>query len=49
LLPDSFKPIFDMMEQYGFLILILLIMTGITSYIMSPFFQILFYLLFNFN
>ncbi len=47
-LPDSFRPLFDMMEQYGFLILLILIMTGITGVIMSPFFQILFYLLFNF-
>jgi Zn-dependent protease len=47
LLPDSFQPIFDMMEQYGFLILLLLIMSGITGKIMSPFFEILFYFLFN--
>ena len=45
-LPDSFRPVFDMMEQYGFLILLILIMTGITGLIMSPFFQLLYYLLF---
>lgn len=46
-LPDSYRPIFDMMEQYGFLILLVLIMTGITRLIMAPFFQLLIYLLFS--
>jgi Zn-dependent protease len=48
-LPDSYRPIFDMMEQYGFLILLILIMTRVTSYIMMPFFKILIFFLFNFN
>lgn len=48
-LPDSYRPVFDMMEQYGFLILLILIMTHVTSYIMMPFFKILIFFLFNFN
>jgi len=48
-LPASFMPVFEMMEQYGFLILLVLIMTGITGLIMAPFFQILIFFLFRFN
>jgi Zn-dependent protease len=39
-------PIFAMLEQYGFMLLLIMMMTGIASYIMMPFFKLLFILLF---
>ena len=44
-LPASFQPFFDMMEQFGFLILMALIYFGIISLIMRPVFRIVEYLL----
>ncbi len=44
-LPASFKPFFDLMEQFGFLILMALIYFGIVSFIMRPVFQLVQYLL----
>jgi len=46
-LPASFQPFFDMMEQYGFLILMALIYFGIVRLIMMPVFAIVNYLLFT--
>lgn len=46
-LPASFQPIFDMLEQYGFLILIVLVYMGIVGAIMYPFNLIVDYLLFT--
>lgn len=48
-IPYSMRGVMEMLEQYGFLILIVLMMTGITSLIMYPFFLVLQILLFNFN
>ena len=36
LLPSSFEPIFDMLETYGFLILILLGQMGIITFLVTP-------------
>ncbi len=44
-LPASFQPFFDMMEQYGFIILMALIYFGIVRLIMTPVFAIVNYLL----
>jgi Zn-dependent protease len=44
-LPASFQPIFDLMEQYGFIILMALIYFGIVSLIMTPVFALVNYLL----
>lgn len=44
-LPPSFQPFFDMMEQFGFLILMALIYFGVISVIMMPFFALVRYLL----
>jgi len=44
-LPASFQPFFDLMEQYGFIILMALIYFGLVSLIMSPVFRIVQYLL----
>lgn len=46
-LPASFQPMFDMLEQYGFLILIVLVYMGIVGAIMYPFNLIVDYLLFT--
>lgn len=46
-LPASFQPFFDMMEQFGFLILMALIYFGIIRIIMMPVFAIVNYLLFT--
>jgi Zn-dependent protease len=43
------SPIFAMLEQYGFMILMVLMFTGITGYIMAPFFSLLFFLLLGLN
>ena len=44
-LPARFQPILDMMEQYGFLILMALIYFGLIRLIMSPFITLVYYLL----
>ena len=44
-LPASFQPFFDMMEQFGFLILMALIYFGVISVIMIPVFAVVNYLL----
>ena len=44
-LPPSFQPFFDMMEQFGFLILMALIYFGLISLIMRPVFRVVEYLL----
>jgi Zn-dependent protease len=46
-LPESFQPVFEMLEQYGFLILMLLVYFGIIGLIIRPFFQLVQYLLFT--
>ena len=38
-LPESFQPLFQMLEQYGFLILMLLIYMGVIGLIMRPVFS----------
>ena len=44
-LPDSFMPVLDLMEQYGFLILMALIYIGVVRFIIRPFFMALIYIL----
>ncbi len=44
-LPESFQPVFQMLEQYGFLILLLLIYMGVIGLIMRPVFAFVNYLL----
>ena len=44
-LPASFQPFFDMMEQYGFIILMALIYFGLVRLIMTPVFAVVNYLL----
>ena len=44
-LPARFQPILDMMEQYGFLILMALIYFGLIRIIMVPVFAFVYYLL----
>ncbi len=44
-LPASFQPIFDMLEHYGFIILMALIYFGIVSLVMRPVFAVVRYLL----
>lgn len=46
-LPQSFQPFFDMLEQYGFLILMVLIYMGVIGLIMYPFNLLVNYLLFT--
>jgi Zn-dependent protease len=46
-LPESFQPVFELMEQFGFLILMALIYFGLVGLIMSPVFRIVLYLLFT--
>jgi len=45
-LPPSAQPILELLEQYGFLILILLMYMGFTRLIMGPVVELVFYLLF---
>jgi Zn-dependent protease len=45
-LPASFEPIFDLLETYGFLILIVLMQMGIISFLVSPLRSAILYLLF---
>lgn len=44
-LPASFNPIFELLEQYGFLILMLLVYMGVIGIVMYPFFIFVRYLL----
>jgi len=44
-LPASFTPVFEMLEQFGFIILMALIYIGVFSFIISPFYYGLIYLL----
>lgn len=44
-LPESFSPIFALLEQYGFLILLLLVYWGVVGVIIRPVFILLQYLL----
>ena len=46
-LPESFSPIFALLEQYGFLILLLLVYWGVVGVIIGPVFRLLSYLLFT--
>ncbi len=46
-LPDSFQPIFEMLEQFGFIILLLLVYMGIIGLIIRPFYILVQYLLFT--
>ncbi|MGI9055718.1 MAG: site-2 protease family protein [Pyrinomonadaceae bacterium] len=43
--PDSFKPVFDMIEQFGFILLLLFVYMGLFRVIIRPFALGLFYLL----
>ncbi len=45
-LPRSFEPIIELLETYGFLILIVLIQLGIVSFLTSPITNFILYLLF---
>lgn len=45
-LPRSFEPIIDLLETYGFLILIVLMQMGIISFLVSPIRNFILYLLF---
>jgi Zn-dependent protease len=44
-LPESFSPVFALLEQYGFLILLLLVYWGVVGVIIRPVFMFLQYLL----
>jgi len=44
-LPESFSPIFALLEQYGFLILLLLVYWGVVGIIIRPVFSLVSYLL----
>jgi Zn-dependent protease len=44
-LPESFQPIFNLLEQYGFIILLLLIYWGLIGIVMRPVFEFVTYLL----
>jgi Zn-dependent protease len=46
-LPASFQPVFDMLEQFGFLILLLLVYMGIIGLIIRPVYMLVQYLLFT--
>jgi Zn-dependent protease len=45
-LPASFEPLFDLLETYGFLILIVLAQMGIISFLVTPIRNFILYLLF---
>ncbi len=45
LLPASFEPVFDLLETYGFLILIVLAQMGIISFLVTPIRNFVLYLL----
>lgn len=44
-MPASFQPVFDMLESYGFIILMGLIYIGVISVIITPFYYALIYIL----
>ena len=44
-LPASFQPVFDMLEQYGFMILLLLVYMGFIGMIIRPVYTLVQYLL----
>ena len=44
-LPESFQPVFQLLEQYGFLILMLLIYMGVIGLVMRPVFTFVNYML----
>ena len=46
-LPASFQPIFDLLEQYGFLILMMLVYMGVIGIVMYPFYMLVDYLLYT--
>jgi len=46
-LPDSFQPVFQLLEQFGFLILLLLVYMGFIGLIIRPFYILVQYLLFT--
>ena len=46
-LPASFNPIFELLEQYGFLILMLLVYMGVIGVVMYPFYIFVDYLLYT--
>ena len=46
-LPESFNPIFELLEQYGFLILMLLVYMGVIGVVMYPFYIFVDYLLYT--
>lgn len=46
-LPASFNPIFELLEQYGFLILMLLVYMGVIGLVMYPFYIFVDYLLYT--
>jgi Zn-dependent protease len=46
-LPESFQPMFALLEQYGFLILMLLVYWGLIGMIIRPIFRLVEYLLFT--
>jgi Zn-dependent protease len=48
-LPESFNPTFELLEQYGFLVLFALVATGITSYIFTPIFKVVLFALVAIN
>lgn len=45
-LPRSFEPVFDLLETYGFLILIVLVQMGIITFLTAPIRNFILYLLF---
>jgi Zn-dependent protease len=45
LLPDSFEPLFDMLETYGFLILLILAQMGIIGFLVTPLRDAILYIL----
>ena len=46
-LPESFQPVLDLLEQFGFIILLLLVYMGVFRAIISPVFRLVEYLLFT--
>ena len=46
LLPSSFEPLFNILETYGFLILLILMQMGVISILVTPLRNLLLYLLF---
>ena len=46
-MPDSFQPIFDMLEQFGFIIPLLLVYMGVIGIIIRPFYRLVQFLLFT--